>query len=190
MVEIPLPDGPDKIKSIVFSPGEGNDSTTVDLSNLPADKRLEELQIEDTDQTDTGNDNVTVKNVSLTGRGRLKVGQEAGEDATVIEGCDATNLNVDGGAGDDVTIRNCNVNKRIKIDGRQRERDDRGHLLSGPPDQGRGSPGHRPALAQDGHRAHDRQEGELQRQQRRQRGGVRRQRDRQRSRPSSATATT
>lgn len=120
MVEIPLPDGPDKIKAIVFSPGDGNDSTTVDLSNLPEGKRLEELQIEDTDQSDTGNDNVTVKNVTLTGRGRLKVGQEGGEggeDTTVIEGCDATNLNVDGGAGDDVTVRNCNVNKRIKIDG-------------------------------------------------------------------------
>jgi hypothetical protein len=117
MIEIPLPDGQGEIKAITFSPGEGNDQVTVDLEGLPADKRLEELEIEDVDQSDTGNDSVTVKNVSLTGRGRLKVGQEAGEDTTVIEGCDATNLNVEGGGTDDVTIRNCNAGKRIKVEG-------------------------------------------------------------------------
>jgi hypothetical protein len=117
MIEIPLPDGPDKITAVVCSPGEGNDTVLVDLEGLPDGKRLEELQVEDTDQRDTGNDSVTVKNVSLTGRGRLKVGQEAGDDTTVVEDCDATNLNVDGGPGDDVTIRECNVRKRIKVDG-------------------------------------------------------------------------
>jgi hypothetical protein len=113
--EIPLPDG--EIKAIVFSPGEGNDQVTVDLEGLPEGKRFEEFEIEDTDQNDTGNDTVTVKNVSLKGRGRLKVGHDTGDDTTVIDGCDATNLNVGAGLDDDVTIRNCNATKRIKIDG-------------------------------------------------------------------------
>jgi hypothetical protein len=113
--EIPLPDG--EIKAIVFSPGEGNDQVTVDLEGLPEGKRLEELEIEDVDQRDSGNDTVTVKNVSLKGRGRLKVGHDTGDDTTVIEGCDATNLNVSAGPDDDVTIRNCNASKRIKVDG-------------------------------------------------------------------------
>jgi hypothetical protein len=114
-IEIPLPDG--EIKAIVFSPGDGNDKVTVDLEGLPEGKRLEELEIEDAVQRDTGNDQVTVKNVTLKGRGRLKVGQEAGDDTTVVEGCDAVNLNVDADREDDVTIRNCNATKAIKVDG-------------------------------------------------------------------------
>jgi hypothetical protein len=117
-LEIPVGEGADQIKGITFSPGEGNDKTTIDLAGLPEDKRLEEVEVDDTKQTDTGNDEVTVKNVSLTGRSRLKVGQSPGQgdDTTLIEGCDAVNLNASGGVGDSVTVRQCNASKRLKID--------------------------------------------------------------------------
>jgi hypothetical protein len=116
-VEVPLPGGTDKIVGISVSPGDGADKVTVDLSGLPEGKRLEEVEVEDDLQNDQGNDTVTIKNARLTGASKLKVEHEGGSDTTVVEDCDASNLNLNGSEGDEVTVRRCNVDKRIKIDG-------------------------------------------------------------------------
>jgi hypothetical protein len=116
-LEIPLPDGTDQITGVSISPGAGNDQITVDLTGLPEGKRLEEVEVEDDEQSSAGDDSVTVKNARLVGGAKLKVDQGEGDDTTVVDGCDVGNLNINGRTGDEVTIQNCNVEKRIKIDG-------------------------------------------------------------------------
>lgn len=98
--EIRLNPGPNRFKKVeVF----GGDEVTVDLSGMPDDRRLQDLEVR-------AADDVTVKNVAMDDKGKIKVA--TGKTAT-IEDCDTPQMNLLN--VDEVRVRRCNVDKKLKI---------------------------------------------------------------------------
>jgi hypothetical protein len=98
--EIRLNPGANRFKKVeVF----GGDEVTVDLSGMPEDRRLQELEVRATD-------NVTVKNVQTEPNGKIRV---ATGDTATVEDCDTANMNLLG--VDEVRVRRCNVDKRLRV---------------------------------------------------------------------------
>jgi hypothetical protein len=98
--EIRLNPGFNRFKSVEIF---GGDDVTVDLSGMPEDRRLEALEVRNAD-------NATVKNVAMDDKGKIRV--VTCEKATV-EDCDTPQMNVL--EVDEVTVRRCNIDKKLKI---------------------------------------------------------------------------
>jgi hypothetical protein len=98
--EIRLNPGINKFEQVEVN---GGDEVTIDLQNMPEDRRLEEVDVNFTDK-------VTVKNVQTTAGGKIRVG---GSDDATVEDCDTSHLNIV--KGDKATVRRCNVDTRLRI---------------------------------------------------------------------------
>jgi hypothetical protein len=126
--EIPLPAGGadgTRVTEIEVEPAGGDDTVTVDLSGLPQGKRLDSLSVEDED-ANSGNDNVTIKNVQLNPGGKMKSRTGPGDDTTSVEGCDTAKLNIVDTEGANTTnVKDTNVSGQFRIqhgEGRNRVR--------------------------------------------------------------------
>lgn len=105
--EIRLDPDPNRFESISIESSGGGDDVTVDLSGLPEGLRLDELKAAgDADGT------TTIKNVRTTPKGDIDV-RTGG--TIVIEACDADNIDILGGGDGSVTVKECNVTKKIAL---------------------------------------------------------------------------
>jgi hypothetical protein len=113
---VPLPADPDSIPEITVSPGLGDDKVTIDLSGLPESQRPEKVTVEE--DNGGGDDTTTLKNVQVAGRrGTIALKPGSGNDTTVVDGCDATAVNVRDRVGDNsITVKNCNVDGTLTIE--------------------------------------------------------------------------
>lgn len=106
--DIRLNADPNRFEEVTIDDGGGADKVTVDLSNLPAAKRLHELTVDGANGGTT-----TVKNVQMDPGGKLQV--NTGGDVTV-DTCDTTGLKIDGFGDGTVTVKNCNVEGKLTVD--------------------------------------------------------------------------
>jgi hypothetical protein len=106
--EIILNRDPNRFREVHIDYSGGGDDVTVDLSGVPEDRRLDELDV-DADEAGT----TTIKNTTMSPDGDIAVSPGG---TVVIEDCDAESLGITGAGGGSVTVKGCNVSKKVKVD--------------------------------------------------------------------------
>jgi hypothetical protein len=105
--EIRLNPGATRFTKVDVQFSGGGDDVTVDLSGIPEDRRLEELEV----SSDT-NGTTTIKNAQMTSGGKINV--DTGGTVNV-ESSDAMSLNITGESGT-VVVKDCNIEKKVKVE--------------------------------------------------------------------------
>jgi hypothetical protein len=107
--EIQLDPDPNRFESLsIQNSSGGGDDVTVDLSGLPEGLRLDNLEVSGDPAGTT-----TIKNVRTTAKGDITVVPRG---TIVVESCDAESLDIAGTGGGSVTVKECNIDKRVKVD--------------------------------------------------------------------------
>ena len=106
--EIRLNPGPTRFTDVKIEFSGGGDDITVDLSGLPEDRRLDTLRA-DCDP----NGSSTIKNVQMSAKGDIEVVTGG---PIVVEGCDAESLDIAGPNGGSVTVKECNLTKKLQVE--------------------------------------------------------------------------
>lgn len=106
--EIRLTAGRNRFQNVSVESSGGGDDVTVDLSGLPTDRRLDELRVSG-DPAGTS----TIKNAEMTLNGDIAVSTGG---TITVEGCGAESVAITGAGGGSVTLKECNVDKKVSVD--------------------------------------------------------------------------